>query len=320
MLLRSIRPVTVILFIGVLLLVGFSGIFSGASSAAQLPQGVSKPTVTITVDLVNVLCSVFDKRTKTFVTSLGQGDFSIFEDGKRQEIRNFTRETDLPLTLAMLVDTSNTVKQKLEFEQDAATSFFANVLKEKDRALLVEFNTSVALLQDFTSDPNKLANQIRKLHVGGDTALYDAIHTVCDQKMIRENGRKAMIILSDGEDTVSSIDYKRAVEMAVRAECTIFAVSINKGGFFGTGEDTKKGDNTLKNLARETGGKVFFPFKVEELEEAFRQINQELRSQYSVGYVSTNSRRDGSHRKIEIKVPAGGLELNYRKGYYAPSN
>ena len=312
MFLRSPFRVTLIL-IGVVLIVGIS-------SSAQLPQGVSDQTYRVNVDLVNVLCSVFDKRTKTFVTSMGQGDFSIFEDGKRQEIRNFTRETDLPLTLAMLVDTSNTVKQKLEFEQDAATSFFANVLKENDRALLVEFNTSVTLLQDFTSDANKLANQIRKLRVGGDTALYDAIHTTCDQKMIRENGRKAMIILSDGDDTISSINYKQAVEMAIRAECTIFSVSISKGGFFGTGDDTKKGDETLKNLARETGGKVFFPFKVEELEDAFRQINQELRSQYSLGYISTNSQRDGGYRKIEIKVPSGGLELNYRKGYYAPSN
>ena len=292
----------------------------GVSSSAQLPQGISDQTYRVNVDLVNVLCSVFDKRTKTFVTSMGQGDFNVFEDGKRQEIRNFTRETNLPLTLAMLVDTSNGVKQKLEFEQDAATSFFANVLKEKDRALLVEFNTSVTMLQDFTSDANKLANQIRQLQAGGDTALYDAIHVTCDQKMIRENGRKAMIILSDGDDTISSINYKQAVEMAIRAECTIFSVSISKGGFFGTGENTKKGDDTLKNLARETGGKVFFPFKVEELEDAFRQINQELRSQYSIGYVSTNAQRDGSYRKIEIKAPARGLELNYRKGYYAPSN
>jgi VWFA-related protein len=313
------------IFAGMLLLAAATGVFTmssapAAATAAQLPQGVSDQTYRVSVDLVNILCSVFDKRTKTFVTSMGQGDFSIFEDGKRQEVRNFTRETDLPLTLAMLVDTSNTVKQKLDFEQDAATSFFANLLKEKDRAMLVEFNTSVTMRQDFTSDANKLANQLRKLRVGGDTALYDAIHITCDQKMIRENGRKAMVILSDGEDTVSTISYKQAVEMAIRAECTIFSVSINKAGFFGVGDNTKEGDKTLKNLALETGGKVFFPFKVEELEDAFRQINQELRSQYSLGYVSSNPRRDGGFRKIEIKVPEGGVELNYRKGYYAPSN
>jgi Ca-activated chloride channel homolog len=193
-------------------------------------------------------------------------------------------------------------------------------LKDQDRAMLVEFDSSVTLLQDFTSDPNKMSKQIRKLKASGNTALYDAIHMACDQKLIREKGRKAIIILSDGEDSQSSYNLQQAVEMAVRAESTIFAVSINKGGEFGTGENTEKGDAALKELTRETGGKVFFPFKVEELEDAFRQINQELRSQYSIAYESTNSKRDGSYRKIEIRLPDKNLKLNYRKGYYAPSN
>jgi len=292
----------------------------GVSLNAQLPQSVSDQAYRINVDLVNVLCSVFDKKTKSFVTALGQNDFSIFEDGRRQEITNFTRETNLPLTLAMLVDTSSSVAPKLNFLQDAAISFFSNVLRESDRAMLVEFNSSVNLLQDFTDDPNKLANQVRKLRAGGNSSLFDAIDVVCDQKMIRETGRKAMIILSDGDDSGSSAGYRQAVEMALRAECTIFSVSVSKGGFFGTGDDSKRGDNTLKNLAKETGGKVFFPFKVEELEDAFHEINQELRSQYSIGYVSTNPRRDGSYRKLEIRVRERNMDLNYRKGYYAPFN
>ena len=292
----------------------------GVSSNAQLPVGASDQTYSVDVDLVNVLCSVFDKSTKAFVTAFTQNDFSLFEDGRKQEITNFTRETNLPLTLAILVDTSSSVAPKLKFEQDAAISFFHNVLKENDRAMLVEFNSSINLLQDFTDDPNKLANQVQKLRAGGNSSLFDAIDVVCDQKMIRERGRKAMIVLSDGDDSGSSVDYRRAVEMALRAECTIFSVSISKGGFFGTGEDSKRGDNTLKNLAKETGGKVFFPFKVEELEDAFREINQELRSQYSIGYVSTNPVRDGSYRKLEIKVRERNMDLNYRKGYYAPFN
>jgi len=295
-------------------------LLAGVSLNAQLPQGIPDQAFRIDVDLVNVLCSVFDKRTNSFVTALSQNDFDIFEDGRRQEITNFTRETDLPLTLAMLIDTSYSAKPKLQFEQDAAISFFHNVLKENDRAMLVEFNSSVKLLQDFTDDPGKLVNQVRKLRAGGDSALFDAVDRVCDEKMIRENGRKAMIILSDGDDNGSSVGYKKAVEMALRAECTIFSVSVSKGGFFGTGDDTKKGDKTLQNLAKETGGKVFFPFKVEELEDAFRQINQELRSQYSIGYKSENSRRDGSYRKLEIKLRERNMDLNYRKGYYAPSN
>ena len=295
-------------------------LLAGVSSNAQLPRGVSDQAYRVNVDLVNVLCSVFDKKTKSFVTAFSQNDFSIFEDGRKQEITNFTRESNLPLTLAILMDTSSSVAPKLQFEQDAAISFFYNVLKEDDRAMLVEFNSSINMMQDFTDDPNKLANQVRKLRAGGNSSLFDAIDVVCDQKMIRETGRKAMVILSDGDDNGSAVDYRRAVEMALRAECTIFSVSISRGGFFGTADDTRKGDKTLQNLAKETGGKVFFPFKVEELENAFREINQELRSQYSIGYVSTNPKRDGSYRKLEIKVRERNMELNHRKGYYAPLN
>ena len=295
-------------------------LLAGVALNAQLSQDVSNQPYRIDVYLVNVLCSVFDKNTKSFVTALSQNDFSIFEDGKKQEITNFTRETDLPLTLAVLVDTSNSVAPKLQFLQDAAISFFSNVLKENDRAMLVEFNSSVNLLQDFTNDPNKLANQVRNLRAGGNSSLFDAIDVSCDQKMIRETGRKAMVIISDGDDSGSSVNYRQAVEMALRAECTIFPVSVSRGGFFGTSDDTKKGDKILQNLAKETGGKVFFPFKVEELEDAFHQINQELRSQYSIGYVSTNPRRDGSYRKLDIRVRERNMDLNHRKGYYAPSN
>jgi VWFA-related protein len=220
----------------------------------------------------------------------------------------------------MLIDTSDSTTPKLKFEQEAAISFFHNVLRDQDRAMLVEFDSSVTLLQDFTNDPNKMAKQIKKLKASGNTALYDAIDMACDQKLIREKGRKAIIILSDGADSQSTKTLQQAVEMAIRAESTIFSVSINKGGEFGTGEDTAAGDATLKELAKQTGGKVFFPVKVEELEEAFRQINQELRSQYSIAYESNNTKRDGSFRKIEIRVPDSSLRLNYRKGYYAPSN
>lgn len=294
-------------------------LLAGVSLNAQLPKSDSD-IFSINVDLVNVLYSVFDKKTKSFVTSFSQNDFSIYEDGRRQEITNFTRETNLPLTLVLLVDTSSSVTPKLKFEQDASISFIHNMLKETDRAMLVEFNSSVNLLQDFTNDPNKLANQIRRLRAGGNSSLFDAIDLVCDQKMIRETGRKAMIVLSDGEDSGSTVNYKRAVEMALRAESTIFSISINHGGFFGTSDDTRKGDKILRNLARETGGKVFFPFKVEELEDAFRQINTELRSQYSIGYLSTNSRRDGRFRKLEVKVNEKSMEIKHRKGYYAPQN
>ncbi|MDM7996113.1 MAG: VWA domain-containing protein [Acidobacteriota bacterium] len=288
-------------------------------SASQLPERISDQTYRVSVDLVNVLCSAFDKNTNSFVTNLTQDDFTVFEDGQKQEIKNFARETNMPLTIAMLVDTSDSVAPKLKFEQEAAISFFQSILREKDRAMLVEFDSGVTLLQDFTSDPNKLAREIRKLKAAGGTALYDAIFMTCDEKMIRETGRKAIIILSDGDDESSNTTYQQALEMALRAEATIFAISVSKGGFFGV-EESREGDTVLRNMARETGGRVFFPFKLSELDDNFRRINQELRSQFSIGYYSTNTARDGSFRKIEIKAAERGLQLRHRRGYYAPNN
>ena len=285
----------------------------------QLPQRVSDQTYRVSVDLVNVLCSVFDRDTNTFLTNLVREDFSVYEDGKKQEIKNFARETNLPLTIAMLIDTSDSVAPKLRFEQEAATSFFQSVLREKDRALLMEFDTGVTLLQDFTGDPNKLSREIRKLRAAGGTALYDAIFMACDEKLIRETGRKAIVILSDGDDESSKATIQQALEMALRAETTIFVISITKGGFFGV-QGSPEGDAAMKEITRETGGKVFFPFKLQELEDSFRQINQELRSQYSLGYYSTNTVRDGSYRKIDIKISERNLKPSHRKGYYAPTN
>jgi Ca-activated chloride channel family protein len=286
---------------------------------SQLPPRISDQTYRVSVDLVNVLCSVFDRDTNTFITNLTSADFSIYEDGKKQEIKNFARESNLPLTIAMLIDTSDSVAPKLKFEQEAAISFFQSVLRDKDRALLAEFNTGVTLLQDFTGDPNKLAREIRKLRAAGGTALYDAIYMICDEKLIRETGRKAIVILSDGDDESSDATLNQALEMALRAETSIFVISITKGGFFGV-EGSPQGDAAMKEITKETGGKVFFPFKLDELEDSFRQINQELRSQYNLGYYSTNTAKDGSYRKIEIKVSEKSLRPSHRKGYYAPTS
>jgi Ca-activated chloride channel homolog len=289
-------------------------------TGSQQPQPrISDQTYRISVDLVNVSCSVWDRNTNSFITNLTREAFSVYEDNEKQEIKNFVRETNLPLTLALLVDTSESVAPKLKFEQEAAIAFFQSILREKDRALLVEFNSSVDLVQDFTSDPNKLAKQIRTLKAAGGTALFDAIYSICDEKLIRESGRKAIVILSDGEDQSSSVSLQQAYEMALMAETTIFSISTSQGGYFGVGE-SKGGDRILKQLAEETGGRTFFPFKVEEMDDSFRQINQELRSQYNIGYLSSNPKRDGTYRKLKIELQEKGLKLNYRKGYIAPSS
>jgi Ca-activated chloride channel homolog len=289
------------------------------SDKQQLPGRLSNQTYRKSVDLINVFVSVWNKDTKSFVTSLAREDFSIYEDGKKQEITNFAREANLPLTIALLVDTSQSVAPKLKFEQDAATNFFYAVLKEADRAMIVEFDSAVSLVQDLTNDPNKLSRQIRLMQAAGNTALYDAIVKTCDEKLIRELGRKAIVILSDGDDSASTETFERAREMAVNAEATIFSISISRGGFFGVGGDTRAGDRVLTQLADVTGGKAMFPFQVEELDASFREISQELRSQYNIGYFSSNPLQDGGYRKIEVRVADKSFKLSYRKGYYAPT-
>jgi Ca-activated chloride channel homolog len=284
----------------------------------QLPGQISDRTYRVQVDLVNVFCSVWNKDTKAFVTNLAREDFSLFEDGKKQEITLFARESNLPLTIALLVDTSQSVAPKLKFEQQAAIDFFYTVLRQNDKAMIVQFDSGVDLVQDFTNNPNRLAERIRSMQAAGNTSFYDAIVRTCDQKLIRETGRKTMVILSDGEDSASSESLERAREMAQNADATIFSISINRGGFFGVGGDTRNGDKVLTQLAELTGGRALFPFRVEELDDAFREISQELRSQYAIAYTSANPLRDGSYRKIEIKVPGKNLELKYRRGYYAP--
>jgi Ca-activated chloride channel homolog len=285
----------------------------------QLPARISDQTYRVSVDLVNVFCSAYNKDTKSYVTSLMRDDFIILEDGKPQEVRNFARETNMPLKIALLFDTSQSVAPKLKFEQAAATNFFYTILTEADRGMLVTFDTSVNLIQDLTNEPNKLAKQIGKLQAAGNTALYDAIVRTCDEKLIRETGRKAIVILSDGADSGSIETFERAREMAQIADATIYSISINRGGLFGVGSDSRSGDKVLQQLATETGGKALFPFVVEDLDAAFREIGQELRSQYYLGYFSSNPTRDGSYRKIEIKVKDNKLRLNNRRGYFAPS-
>jgi Ca-activated chloride channel family protein len=288
----------------------------GSKEGAQPSEGLSGQTYRVSVNLVNIICSVYDKNTNSFVTGLSREDFEIYEDGKEQVIENFARETNLPLTIAMLIDTSSSVKPNLQFEQETAADFFHTILQEQDRAMVVEFDPGVTMIQDFTNDANKLASKIYELNAGGPgTKLYDAIYSSCDEKMIRETGRKAIIILSDGEDENSIHDLDQALEMSLRAETIIFTINVLQGSLFGVG-DNSKGNDTLKRLAEDTGGRTFSPY-ADELHETFQKINQELRSQYSIAYTSTNSERDGGYRKIKVKV-RGGYQLNYRKGYYAP--
>ncbi|HXK59452.1 MAG TPA: VWA domain-containing protein [Acidobacteriota bacterium] len=268
----------------------------------------------VEVDAINVLVSVHDEGTGKFVTDLGPHQFRILEEGVPQEITNFSQQTDLPLSIALAVDTSSSVKLKLEFEKDAALDFLYSVMRPTDRALLLEFDSGVTLLHDFTSDVNDLVREIKNLRAGGGTSLYDAIYLVCDQKLMEEDpGRKVLVILSDGADVTSSHTFEEALHMAYQAEVTIFAISTTR---FGADID-HEGDNALKQLVENTGGQAYFPFSTRDLTKAFQAINEELRSQYSLAYVSSNKVRDGKFREIKVEVTRPNVRVRHRKGYYA---
>lgn len=289
---------------------------------SRQPVDPSNPdSIRVEVNLVNLVCTVTD-RSNRFVTALTQEDFHILEDGVPQQIQHFARETNLPLRIALLIDTSESVISKLRFEQEAATRFFHTVLRPQDRALLVEFDSGVTMLQDFTSDANRLARELKNLRAGGGTSLNDAVYQLSEEKLLNTSGRKAIIVITDGDDTSSKYTFDEALEMAQRAEVTVYAISTNKAGFFGSGghRGPKSGDRVLTQLTEDTGGKVFFPSKADDLDLAFTQITEELRSQYSIGYVSTNAKRDGTYRGLTVKLPDNKrLRIRHRKGYYAPA-
>lgn len=286
----------------------------GLASGSIAAQQSSGDRIRVQVEAVNVLVTVNSEGDGAFIKDLQKSDFEVLENGMRQTITNFSRQTNLPLTIALCVDTSSSVKVKLDFEKEAALDFLFTIMRPGDRALLAEFDTGVTLLHDYTSSPNDLAAEIKNLRAGGGTSLYDAVYLVSEEKMLHETGRRTMVILSDGSDLTSSHTFDEALRMAQRAELSIYAVSTTR---FGADID-HEGDNALKQLAEATGGRVFFPFSPTDFSKAFASIEQELRSQYNLAYVPTNRNGDGSFREIKVLVHRSGVHVRHRKGYYAP--
>jgi len=295
-------------------------IAQSTSGAPSQPKTDSPPErLRIEVALVNLSFSVRDKKGQ-LITDLAQGNFKIYENNKLQEISNFGRETDLPITVALVIDTSTSIRDKFKYEQEAAIDFFHTTLRrKKDKGLLLSFDSNVELLHDFTDDPDALTKAVRALKPGGGTRMFDAILQVCQEKLKAEVGsRKILILISDGDDNLSSESLESALEMAQRADVAIFAISTNSSAFFGM--SSPKNDKVLKRLADETGGRAFFPLKIDELAQSFQDITQELRSQYSLAYRSNNPNRDGAFRSIKIDMDRRDLRVKARKGYYAPKN
>ena len=268
----------------------------------------------VQVEAVNVLVAVHHKKMGRFVTNLSPRHFIVKEDGDRQQITNFAAQTNLPLTIALCVDASASVRLKLGFEKEVATDFLFDVMRPTDKALLLEFDTGVTLLHDFTSNPNALLAEIDNLRAGGGTSLYDAIYLISEQKMLEESGRKTILVLSDGSDLTSVHTFDETLRMAYLAESTIYAISTTR---FGAGEDAT-GDESLTKLTESTGGTAFFPHSSNNLGDAFKTIDRELRSQYNLAYVPTNNKKDGTFRKIEVEVKVDDVRVRHRRGYYAP--
>jgi VWFA-related protein len=283
----------------------------------QQPVQADEPTrIQVDVTRVNLLYTVTDRKGR-FVTNLTKDDFEVLDSKKGQSILEFNAESDLPLRLGILIDTSNSIRERFKFEQDAAIEFLNNTIHaNQDRAMLVSFDTKAELVSDLISDTEKLATAIRNLRPGGGTSLYDAIFFACRDKLSQDQPkhkfRRAIVIVSDGDDNQSQYTRDQALEMAQKADVVLYAISTN------ISKIESDGDKVLKYFAAETGGKAFFPFKVEDLEQSFENIANELRHQYNIAYRPEPLKTDGLFHAVELRVKSRkDLVVHVRKGYYA---
>ena len=270
------------------------------------------------VDEVNVIFTVTDKHGH-FIKDLKQGEFRVLDDHKPpSSVVDFRSETDLPLRVGLLIDASNSIRERFRFEQEAAMYFLSQIIRPKsDEAFVLGFDTTAEVTQDFTDNTEKLAHGVRMLRPGGGTAMYDAIYYACRDKLMkaRTNGpaRRAIILVSDGEDNQSRVTLGETIEMAQRAEVILYAISTNISNI------KMRGDKIMEKLAEATGGRAFFPFKIEDVSNAFAEIQDELRSQYAVAYKPADFQPDGRYRTIDITAENKKYRVRARKGYYAPT-
>jgi Ca-activated chloride channel homolog len=296
-------------------LLGIGSIWAQSSNQTP-PQGDDAPAqFSSEVTRVNMLFTVTDKHGR-FVTDLTRNDFEVFEDKKPQAISEFTSETDLPLRLAILVDTSNSIRDRFRFQQEAAVNFINGVIHDQDKAIIVSFDSSTELVADLTGDTAKLEKSIRDLRPGGGTSLFDAVYFACRDKLMQDQPlykfRRAMIILSDGEDNNSKSSRDQALEMAQKADVVVYTISTN------ISRQETEGDKIMRYFAQQTGGVAFFPFQASDLNQSFENIANELRHQYNLFYRPSTPKNDGLFHNVQIKVKGRkDLVVRARKGYYA---
>jgi Ca-activated chloride channel family protein len=292
-------------------------------SAQQMP-GIRRPADQIfraTVEMVSLNVTVVDAQNR-YVTDLDRSDFGVFEDGAKQEITYFNK-TSLPIALSLLIDTSASMEQRMATAQEAAVGF-ARRLRPQDLAQVVDFDTRVEVLQDFTGDIPALETAIRATQPGGSTSLHNAIYiSLKELGKIRAKSeddvrRRAIVLLSDGEDTSSLVSFEEVLDLAKRSETAIYAIGLQSRDGGGIGKGFREAEFVLRQLAQETGGRSFFPQRPEELADIYGVIADELSSQYTIGYAPSNQRRDGAWRRLNVQINRQGTAARTKRGYFAP--
>jgi Ca-activated chloride channel family protein len=272
-----------------------------------------------TVDVVSLNVTVVDTQNR-YITDLGEGDFTVFEDGTRQELTYFNR-TSLPIALSLLMDTSASMENRMQLAQEAAIGF-ARKLRQQDLAQVVDFDSRVEVLQDFTNKVDDLERAIRSTAAGGSTSLHNALYISLKElakikpRSTDEVRRRAIIVLSDGEDTSSLVTYEEVLELAKRSETAIYTIALQSKDATQS-KGFREAEFILRQFAQETGGRSFFPARAEDLKDVYGQIADELSSQYSLGYASKNPRRDGAWRRIVVQVARPQAIARTKRGYYA---
>ena len=278
------------------------------------------PTITKQVNEVNVVFTVTDRHNR-YVKDLTKSDFKVIDDQKPiEKMNSFRREADLPLQVGLLIDASGSIRERFKFEQESAIEFLNETLRPHfDKAFVLGFDSSLEMTQDFTDSTESLSKGIRSLRPGNATRLYDAVYYACREKLLQsaqsDSVRRAIILVSDGDDNASHVTREEAIEMALRADVIIYTISTNYAGM----GDTDKNDKILERISDATGGRTFRPFQPQDVANAFAQIQDDLRSQYALSYHPADFMHDGRYRTIEIMADHKGLKVRSRHGYYAPA-
>jgi VWFA-related protein len=288
-------------------------------AAPDQSEDESNITIPVVVNEVNVVFTVTDRHNR-YVKDLNREELKVIDDERPVPEFRFRRETNLPLQVGLLIDASNSIRDRFKFEQESAIEFLNETIRpHSDKAFVLGFDVTPEVTQDFTDNTENLAKGIRMLRPGGGTALFDALFYACRDKLMNSSQtssvRRAVILVSDGNDNQSHVTREEAIDMALRANVIVYTISTN----FAAGGESEKGDKIMERIADATGGRTFRPFQLDDVANAFAQIQDDLRSQYELSYRPKNFAHDGRFRTIEISALRKGLKVRSRNGYYAPT-